>query len=156
VDLPSQVLASGVLVWDPEGRLLMVKTLNRDHWILPGGLVEEGESPRAAGVREVFEETGLAVEAGRLLVVEHLPSVDRVPASIQFVFDSTPLTNQPGLVLQEQEIEGAQWCPPDEAVRLHGERGRGRLRAALAARQEGSTAWLDGSWAEDSPRLPTE
>ncbi|MFJ1811223.1 NUDIX domain-containing protein [Streptomyces sp. NPDC088157] len=30
----------------------------RQHWELPGGRVEEGESPRQATVRELLEESG--------------------------------------------------------------------------------------------------
>jgi mutator protein MutT len=42
-------------------------------WSLPGGAIELGETLHAAIVREVFEETGLAVEAGPLVeVVDHL------------------------------------------------------------------------------------
>ena len=59
--LPAHVVAAGVLVWDAEGRLLMVKTHNREALILPGGLVEDGESPDVAGRREVLEEVGLDV-----------------------------------------------------------------------------------------------
>lgn len=62
--LPAHVVAAGVLVWDSEGRLLMVKTHNRETLILPGGLVEDGESPDIAGQREVLEEVGIDVRIG--------------------------------------------------------------------------------------------
>jgi len=38
-------------------------------WSVPGGLLEVGETVRAAAVREALEETGLTVEAGELLGV---------------------------------------------------------------------------------------
>ena len=55
------------LVTDAAGRLLLVLQpgVPADFWILPGGGVEEGETSREAVVREVREETGLAVEALR-------------------------------------------------------------------------------------------
>jgi 8-oxo-dGTP pyrophosphatase MutT (NUDIX family) len=40
-----------------EGRLLMVYERDRECWELPGGGIEEGESPREAAVRELREET---------------------------------------------------------------------------------------------------
>jgi len=60
----------GAVVTDGRGRLLMIK---RGHepgaglWSIPGGRIEPGETDAEALVREMFEETGLAVEAGRLI-----------------------------------------------------------------------------------------
>ncbi len=53
-----------VLLLDPSGRILLLRhrlDLGSDatHWITPGGGVEPGESPAAAAVRELAEETGL-------------------------------------------------------------------------------------------------
>ena len=53
-----------------EGGVLLVR-LNygpRDgHWALPGGLVEDDETPEQAAVRETEEETGFHVRLGGLL-----------------------------------------------------------------------------------------
>lgn len=42
------------------GRVLLLKN-ERDEWELPGGRLEHGESPAECVVREVAEETGLAI-----------------------------------------------------------------------------------------------
>ncbi|HEX3931460.1 MAG TPA: NUDIX hydrolase [Nocardioides sp.] len=144
-DWPSHVLASGVLVWDTSGRLLMVKTHNRDTLILPGGIVEPAESPAVAGQREVLEEVGLEVSVGRLLAVQHLGPEGEKPSSVQFVFDSEPLVGSPELTLQTEEIEAAHWLDPGEAVALHGARGQARMSAALHAHAGGPVVFLDAT-----------
>ncbi len=45
-----------------DGRLLCVWNRRYNGWSLPGGKVEGSETPEAAAVRELFEETGLVTE----------------------------------------------------------------------------------------------
>ena len=49
-------------VFDEEKRLLLVRPADRNLWVLPGGIIEPGETPADAAVREVWEEAGLYVE----------------------------------------------------------------------------------------------
>lgn len=68
--LPARVPCVGALVNDGDGRLLLVRRGRPPGcglWSLPGGRVEAGESDPAALVREVAEETGLAVAVGELV-----------------------------------------------------------------------------------------
>jgi 8-oxo-dGTP pyrophosphatase MutT (NUDIX family) len=146
---PSHLIAAGVLVWDERGRLLTVRTHNRTELILPGGIVEDGESPAVAGQREVLEEVGLVVSVGRMLTVQHLAAEGDGPSSVQFVFDSSPLPGFPDLVLQAEEIAEARWLEPAEAITRHGARGRARLEAALAAHVGGPVRFLDSTGVTD-------
>jgi 8-oxo-dGTP pyrophosphatase MutT (NUDIX family) len=56
-----------------EGRVLLTEMSSRTRiqgrWTLPGGGIDHGEEPRDALRREVYEETGLRVEPGRVLDV---------------------------------------------------------------------------------------
>ncbi|SBW29021.1 NUDIX hydrolase [Candidatus Protofrankia californiensis] len=55
----------------PTGRhLLLIRRGDTGAWAIPGGMVEPGESPQAAALRELAEETGVTLPpatAGRLL-----------------------------------------------------------------------------------------
>jgi len=51
------------------GELLMVREAMDGKWTLPGGWADVGETPSLAVEREVQEETGLAVQAKRLVGV---------------------------------------------------------------------------------------
>src|SRR5579875_2197855 len=55
-----------VLPWDGLGRLLLVHASAIDRWVTVGGMIEPGERPREAAVREGREETGLELEVLRL------------------------------------------------------------------------------------------
>lgn len=53
-------VAASVIIQDK--KLLLVKQKNRDYWTPPGGLVDEGETPEGARLRETREEIGVEVE----------------------------------------------------------------------------------------------
>ena len=52
-----------------EGRVLLVRRADNGRWTLPAGILEPGEEPAVAAVREVFEETGVHCEVTRLVGV---------------------------------------------------------------------------------------
>src|SRR4051794_41874846 len=58
--------AVAALVRDGEGRILLQRRSDNGRWNLPAGAVDPGESPADAVVREVREETGLAVRPVRV------------------------------------------------------------------------------------------
>ena len=51
------------------GKLLLVKEAADGKWSLPGGWADVGYTPKEVAEKEVREETGLEVRAGRLLAV---------------------------------------------------------------------------------------
>lgn len=53
-------LAGNLLVED--GEVLLIYRSDEEHWEVPGGEVEEDESPTQAAVREAEEEIGVEVE----------------------------------------------------------------------------------------------
>lgn len=71
-DYPAHPLP-GVLAAVPrDGKLLLVQRAKESEprrWGLPGGLIELGETPLQAALRELAEETGVTAEAERVLDV---------------------------------------------------------------------------------------
>jgi 8-oxo-dGTP diphosphatase len=102
----------GAVIKDDQGRLLLIK---RGHepgaglWSIPGGRIEPGETDAEALVREMREETGLAVEAGPLLGRVRRPAQDGPAAG-----------GQEGTVLDIRDyaatITGGTLRPGDDAA----------------------------------------
>jgi 8-oxo-dGTP pyrophosphatase MutT (NUDIX family) len=85
VTAPVPRVGGRLLIIDPDGRVLLIHERiehGQVHWLTPGGGLEPGETPREAAVREVAEETGIAVvldaDAEAVLVTRRLWSWDGV------------------------------------------------------------------------------
>ncbi len=58
-----------VLAFDANERVVLVRHSNQGLWVAPGGMIEPDETPEAAALREMREETGYEVELLRILGV---------------------------------------------------------------------------------------
>ena len=61
--------SAAVVIHDERMRLLLCLHHDKNIWVTPGGLIEPGEQPADAAVREMWEETGLLVELTGILGV---------------------------------------------------------------------------------------
>lgn len=64
---PTHRVGAFAVIRDDQGRVLISRRVDSGWYNLPGGGVEPHESVSEGLVREVREETGLAIEAGRLI-----------------------------------------------------------------------------------------
>jgi len=91
---------------DTEGRLLVVKANYKSYWTVPGGIIDEGETPRQAAVREVFEEVGVHLDKHDLIFVIVADRISKNLQTYQFLFKAR-LTERAKkqIVLQAAEID---------------------------------------------------
>lgn len=74
--LGTHMVSCGVLLFNHRRELLVAHVTGQDWWDVPKGLLDEGELPRLAAVREVREESGIELYAPSLVEigrVKYLP-----------------------------------------------------------------------------------
>lgn len=138
------VSAAGALFFDEEDRFLLVQPTYKEYWDIPGGYIENGESPAHACVREVHEELGLTIQLGSLLVVDWAPSA-REGDKVLFVFDGGVLGSSELATVKLDATELASYEFVNLATMIDRTIPRlaRRLTAALDARRCGQTIYLE-------------
>ncbi|GHF33343.1 hypothetical protein GCM10010218_13050 [Streptomyces mashuensis] len=54
----SYLLGADVFIQHTDGRVLLVHHAKTDHWVLPGGGADEGETPRSARYARLWRKPG--------------------------------------------------------------------------------------------------
>ncbi|GGN36185.1 ADP-ribose pyrophosphatase YjhB (NUDIX family) [Actinoplanes campanulatus] len=136
---------SGVIavVLDERGRVLLVRRSDTGEWALTTGCLEPGEQPAEGARREVFEETGVVVEAERLLSVEALelstaPNGDQVHW-LAIGFRCRPVAGT-ARVNDDESVE-VGWFAPDSVPPLPAH----QARCLALARAGDGDPWFAGS-----------
>ena len=132
--LPTLFGAAAALFTDEAGRVLLVKPNYRDHWSLPGGILEHGEPPHVACAREVAEEIGLEIEPGPLLAVDWIPPEGTRPNPIvSWVFDGGTIPSTQEITLQVEELDDYRFVPAEELAMYLPPQIYARVAAAMRA-----------------------
>jgi len=112
----TKFMASGALIFN-EKKLLIVKPHYSEYWDIPGGIVEESESPLDACLREVKEEVGLDVKIEKLLLVQYREfNAQYNSDSLVFIFLAQEISNAiaQGISFLDAEIEESKFVEIDE------------------------------------------
>jgi 8-oxo-dGTP pyrophosphatase MutT (NUDIX family) len=62
-----KIVSCGIVLLDPGGRVLLAHATGTNHWDIPKGHGEPGESEVQSARREMVEETGIDVAPSRLI-----------------------------------------------------------------------------------------
>lgn len=146
--LPRKRMGAGVLLSDDQGRVLLVEPTYKDHWEVPGGSVEADESPYTAVGRELKEELGLTLQAGRLLVTDWVPPRPGRTEGLMLVFDGGILTPEQTakIRLPADELRSWAWCTEREAGQRLSDLLARRIVAAVRARAESTAVYLENGF----------
>ena len=104
------------VVVDDHGRVLLNRRADTGNWSIISGILEPGEQPDQAIVREVFEETGLHVRVERLVHVYMTPVItypngDR-SQYLTVVYRCRPVGGE--AVVNDDESLEVRFFPPDQ------------------------------------------
>jgi 8-oxo-dGTP pyrophosphatase MutT (NUDIX family) len=138
-------IAADVLIRDRSGRILLVDPTYKEHWDLPGGMIEDNEPPRQGAEREIREELGIVLTVGRVLVVAWVAPQGPWDDQLLFIFDGGTLTDeqQAAVRVEDPEIREFGFFGSGEAVRRLRPDLADRLRQALQASAEGTTFYTE-------------
>lgn len=104
-------------MFDNAKKLLLIRRANepgRGRWSVPGGRVQAGETDHDAVVREVAEETGLAVQVTRLA-----GAVQRcAPGGAVFDIHDYVCLATGGTLRAGDDADDARWCDAETLAHL--------------------------------------
>ncbi|MGI8925213.1 MAG: NUDIX hydrolase [Tepidiformaceae bacterium] len=133
-------LSAAVALFRGEELLVMKRAggFSAGGWFMPGGHLEHGERPDEACARELFEETGIALEPAALVLADVM-TYDTGGATAHCLIYVASCCGETECAINEEHVT-ARWLTPEAYIArfLDGERlrGLGASESALALAAE--------------------
>lgn len=134
--LPKKRMGAGVVLYNEVGEILIVKPSYKSYWSIPGGVVEENESPREGALRETKEEIGIELVNLQFLGVDYYKDEYAVEG-LHFLFYGGVLNKKEiaTIKLPEKELTDFQFASLTKAWELLGKNLARRLPTCIDALQ---------------------
>ena len=101
-----------------DGKILLTHESNSGWWLLPGGGIEQGESPADCVIREVEEETGLIVRLTEQFLTMHEYYEEYRYTGYFFVCEVTGKGQMRLTDVEKQRGVQPEWIPLQDAIEL--------------------------------------
>jgi len=124
MDTPKHSVSVAAVITDDQGRALLIQRRDNGRWEPPGGVLELGETIEHGLRREVYEETGLDVEAGPLTGVYK----NLVQGVVALVFRCKVIGGQ---LSANDEAVAFRWVAAEDIIQLANEAYAVRVLDAL-------------------------
>lgn len=146
-NLPKKRMGAGMILFNKNNEILIVKPCYKDHWSIPGGSVDENESPKEACVRETKEEINIAIDDLKFLCIAYYANeFDPIKGeSLQFMFYGGIINNEQisKIKLADGEISEYKFLKIDEALPLFNKKSQDWIFKSLEALKNNSAFYLE-------------
>ena len=129
----SKYVGAGAIIFDPDGKVLLLHNRLRRAWEYPVGGSKGPESPIETCRREVGEEAGLHIDKYRLVGIDFWQQLTP-NGNLLFTFVAEISHDKAAEVkIQALEITDYRWCSRDEAIAIINPKYKARFVELLAA-----------------------
>lgn len=109
----------GALIFNPEGKLLLVRSHKfHDKYVVPGGHIEVGEKMIDALIREAKEETGLDIYDLEFIFFQEFIQDESFWKKMHFIFFDFACKTDSSEVTLNDEAQSYVWVTLEEALAL--------------------------------------
>ena len=143
--LPKKRMSVSAIFLNQEKHILIVKPTYRAYWLLPGGCIEEDESPQKACIRETKEELNIDVPVERLISIDYLAKDNEETECLQFIFYGGILSQIQIYTITLPETELSSYCflPVEKILPILSPKLARGLPYYLQALKENTVAYLE-------------
>lgn len=144
-NLPRKWAGGNGLFFNKESKILIVKPIYKETWLIVGGNVDKNESPLETFKREAIEEIGIKINEARLLCVQYVTDPGFKGDRVQFCFDGGELSNEQiaSIALPADELSAYRFVTLEESSSLFDKLLYKRVEAAFKAKKENKTLYIE-------------